>query len=205
MTAVLAAAPTRSLRFPGWRPGRDSKTVLLYLAPAFIVMGVITFFPLAFQVFISFTDFTTGSMRTGNAPWVGLGNYQRIIENNLAIPNFFFFRQVLYNLWWALANVAVHVTLGVAIALLLNAKGLRFKTFWRALYILPVIIPPIIVATVWRNLFDTQNGAINQLLILIGGLFKIPAEAFNIDWLRFPGDVFPFLPSEINYFIPLAF
>lgn len=206
MTAVPAtASPQRGRRFPSWRPGRDSKLVLLYLAPAFIVMGIITFFPLLFQVYISFTDFNIGALRTGNAPWVGLDNYVRILENNLAIPNFFFFRQVIYNLWWALANVAVHVVLGVAIALLLNAKGLRFKTFWRALYILPVIIPPIIVATVWRNLFDTQNGAINELLIMVGGLFKIPESAMRVDWLRYPGDVFPFLPSEINYFIPLAF
>ena len=129
MTAVPAATTKPARRVPGPRPGRDSKLVLLYLAPAFLVMGVITFFPLAFQVFISFTDFTIGSLRTGNAPWVGLDNYVRILENNLAIPNFYFFRQVLYNLWWALANVAVHVVLGVAIALLLNAKGLRFKTF----------------------------------------------------------------------------
>src|SRR5207342_679647 len=97
-----------------------------------------------------------------------------------------------------------HVVLGVAIALLLNVKGLRFKRFWRALYILPVVIPPIIVATVWRNMFDRDNGAINQMLALVGAVFKVPADAFKIDWLRFPGDVFPFLPSEISYFIPLA-
>jgi arabinogalactan oligomer/maltooligosaccharide transport system permease protein len=170
-------------------------------------MGVITFYPLAFQTFMSFTDFTIRNLRPGApaAPWVGLDNYIRIIESNLGIPNFYFFRQVIFNLWWALSNVVIHVVIGVAIALLLNTKGLRFKKFWRALYILPVVIPPIIVATVWRNMFDTNNGAINYLLAEIGALFRIPAEAFKIDWLRFPGDVFPFLPAEINYFLPLAF
>jgi arabinogalactan oligomer/maltooligosaccharide transport system permease protein len=204
MTAVAIPGQRRS-----WirMPGRNARLVILYLLPAFFVMGIITFYPLAFQTWMSFTDFAIGNLRPGAPapPWVGLGNYIRIVENNLGIPNFYFVRQVIYNLWWALANVAIHVVLGVAIALLLNTKGLRFKKFWRALYILPVVIPPIIVATVWRNMFDTRNGAINYLLAEIGGLFRIPAETFQIDWLRFSGDVFPFLPSEVNYFLPLAF
>ncbi len=160
------------------RLGRDWKTALLFLAPAFIVMGVITFFPLAFQTYISFTEFTIKYIRPGAdpAPWVGLQNYEKILSNNLGIPNFFFVRQVIYNIWWAVSNVAIHVVLGVAIALLLNVKGLRFKRFWRAVYILPVVIPPIIVATVWRNMFDQEFGAINQLLMIIGGWFAIPPD-----------------------------
>jgi arabinogalactan oligomer/maltooligosaccharide transport system permease protein len=170
-------------------------------------MGIITFFPLAFQTYISFTDFTIKYIRPGAdlAPWVGLQNYERIVTNTLGIPNFFFVRQVLYNIWWALANVAIHVVIGVAIALLLNIKGLWLKRFWRALYILPVVIPPIIVATVWRNMFDTTNGAVNQLLAAVGAIFRIPAEAFRIDWLRQSDEVFGFLPDDISYFIPLAF
>ncbi len=206
MSAIPLGMPAGRKRRSARRPGRDVRTALLYLVPAFTVMGVITFFPLAFQVYISFTDFTLKYLRDpSGAPWVGLDNYVRIIQNNLAIPNFFFVRQVIFNLWWALSNVAIHVVLGVAIALLLNARGLRFKKFWRALYILPVIIPSIIVATVWRNMFDTSNGAVNQLLVVVGGFFRIPAESFKIDWLRFPGDVLPFLPGEVSYFIPLAF
>jgi arabinogalactan oligomer/maltooligosaccharide transport system permease protein len=136
---------------------------------------------------------------------VGFDNYQRIVNDNLGIPNFAFIRQVIYNVWWATANVVIHVIIGVAIALLLNVKGLWLKRFWRALYIIPVVIPPIIVATVWRNMFDTDHGAVNDLLMGIGNLFRVPAEAFHIDWLRQSGDVFPFLPSDISYFIPLAF
>jgi len=208
MTAPGLARPVSSgTHVPRPRFSADWKTALLFLSPAFIVMAVITFFPLAFQTYISFTDFTIRYLRPGAeaAPWVGLDNYSRILADNLGIPNFFFARQVIYNLWWAGANVAIHVILGVAIALLLNVEGLRFKRFWRALYILPVVIPPIIVATVWRNMFDTTYGAVNQMLAAVGALFRIPPEAFRIDWLRDPDPVFPFLPAEVSYFIPLAF
>ena len=209
MTSIPALRPSPA---PGPLPrrprvSRELRTALLYLSPAFIVMGIITFFPLAFQTYISFTDFTIKYIRPGAglAPWVGLENYQKIVADNLGIPNFYFARQVIYNIWWAVSNVAIHLILGVAIALLLNVKGLRFKRFWRALYILPVVIPSIIVATVWRNMFDAKYGAVNQILAGIGGIFRIPAEAFQVDWLRQTGPVFPFLPEQVSYFIPLAF
>ena len=79
--------------------------------------------------------------------------------------------------------MVIHVILGVAIALVLNNRGLKFRGVYRALFILPVIIPPIIVATVWRHLFDEDNGAFNMILSGIGVLFKIPPDAFKIDWL----------------------
>ena len=117
MTAASAAAPTGTC--PATAQARcvrpRQRTACLYLAPALIVMGIITFFPLVFQVFIFF-DFrlpnivTRLASRTAPAEFVGLDNYVRILKDNLGIPNFNFFRQVLYNLWWAFANVAVHVT-----------------------------------------------------------------------------------------------
>jgi arabinogalactan oligomer/maltooligosaccharide transport system permease protein len=52
----------------------------------------------------------------------------------------------------------LHVVIGVLVAVLLNTKGLMFRGFYRALFILPVVIPSLIVATVWRNMFDTDAG-----------------------------------------------
>ena len=96
-------------------------------------------------------------------------------------------------------------SLGVAIALLLNVKGLKFKRIYRAIYILPVIIPPIIVATVWRNMFDQDNGAVNHgPQRAIGVLFKIPPDVFNIDWLGQVNDPISFIPLPLAYFALLA-
>ena len=89
--------------------------------------------------------------------FVGLDNYVRIATSKLQIPNFEFLRLVLFNLWWALSNVVLHVVFGVLVAILLNTKGLMFRGFYRALFILPVVIPSIIVATVWRNMFDARR------------------------------------------------
>jgi arabinogalactan oligomer/maltooligosaccharide transport system permease protein len=203
MTAAAVPLPAKRRKA---RIGPDTRTAILYLTPAFLVMGVITFYPLLFQTYMSFTDFALRNLRPDAEapPFVGLDNYIQILSSQLSIPNFEFFRLIFFNLWWALSNVVIHVVIGVLVAVTLNAEGIRFRRFWRAVYILPVVIPPIIVATVWRNLFDDQYGAINQLLAIVGGLFAIPAEVFRIDWLRDPNDPIPFVPLPLAYFALLA-
>jgi arabinogalactan oligomer/maltooligosaccharide transport system permease protein len=202
MTAPALLKPsTRSRR----RLRPDTRTAVLYLLPAFLVMGVITFYPLLFQTWMSFTDFKLGNL-SGKVPpnLVGLDNYSQIVQSKLNIPNFEFVRLLFFNLFWAFSNVVIHVVLGVAIALVLNVNGLRFKKVYRALFILPVIIPPIIVATVWRHLFDEDNGAINMILQGIGVLFRIPPDAFKIDWLGQVNDPINFIPLPLAYFALLA-
>jgi arabinogalactan oligomer / maltooligosaccharide transport system permease protein len=158
----------------------------LYLIPAFVVMAIITFYPLVYQVIISFTDFQTKhlllGLRSPNLNYIGLQNYIDIFTGGLPVQNFEFFRVLTYNFWWAITNVAVHLPAGVLIAVALNTRGLWMKRIYRAVYILPVVIPPLVVATVWRNIFDEQYGAMNQLLTNIVHLFG-GADPVKIRWL----------------------
>ena len=170
----------------GMRSIRRGGLPYLYLAPAFIVMGVITFYPLIYQLIISFSDFQTKDLLLGiNSPklnWIGFKNYIDIFTGGLPVQNFEFFRVLTYNFWWAITNVAVHVPAGIVIAVLLNIPGIWFKRFYRAIYVLPVVIPPLVVATVWRNIFDEQYGAMNQVLSTITHLFG-SVDPVRIRWL----------------------
>lgn len=208
MTALTARLP----RLGGARRSRTQRAAYLYLVPAFAVMALITIYPLLYQVYMSFTNTELQhlNIRLGLTPeWVGLENYTQILSSALAIPNFDFLRLVIYNVWWAASNVAIHLVLGIGIALLVNAKGLWFRKFYRAMYIIPVVIPPIIVANVWAHMFDADGGAVNLLLAGAGGIIGIPAEVFHIDWLRQVAPPFPgFLPSVEggpDLALPLAF
>jgi len=158
----------------------------MYLAPAFIVMGVITFYPLIYQLIISFSDFQTkdllGGLASTKLHWIGIQNYIDIFTGGLPVQNFEFFRVLTYNFWWAITNVAVHVPAGIIIAVILNIPGIWFKRFYRAIYVLPVVIPPLVVATVWRNIFDEQYGAMNQFLSAITHLFGT-IDPVRIRWL----------------------
>jgi arabinogalactan oligomer/maltooligosaccharide transport system permease protein len=165
---------------------RKAITPYLYLVPAFTVMTVITFYPLIYQVIVSFTDFQTKDLRFGLASpqlnYIGFQNYIDILTGGLPVQNFEFVRVLVYNFWWAITNVMVHVPAGVLIAVLLNTQGLWFKKIYRAIYILPVVIPPIVVATVWRNIFDEQYGAMNQFLTAVAQFFG-SADVIRLRWL----------------------
>ena len=97
--------------------------------------------------------------------------------------------------------------IGIAIALLLNTKGLWFKGIYRALFILPVVIPSLVIATVWRNMYDPDFGAINQTLASIGALFDIAPEVFRIRWIDQIDPPFkwflPGMPLPLSFFAML--
>lgn len=169
------------------------KLPILYITPAALILAVVTLYPIGYQVYLSFTDFALRDLRTNNSEWVGLDNYERILRNNVALPNFDFWRILAFNFTWTIANVIFHVVIGVAIAVLLNRKRIIGRKFFRAAFVIPWAMPPLVVATIWRNMFDTQFGAINLLLRELG-------FAGDIDWLNSTNP-----PVDFLNFLPLAF
>jgi arabinogalactan oligomer/maltooligosaccharide transport system permease protein len=196
---------TRPGRFETWRNrSTNMRTAILYLLPAFIVMGIITFYPLVYQVWMSTTDYGVQNLRaTAPAPAdVGLKNYEQIFSGELpvAIANFSFWNVLFFNLIWTFTNVPFHVIIGVLIAVLLNVKGLWLKRFYRAIYILPIVIPTLVIAVVWRNMYDPDYGAINLFLANIGKVFGISPEVFKIRWIDQVDRPIGWLPLPLSYF-----
>jgi arabinogalactan oligomer/maltooligosaccharide transport system permease protein len=185
-----------------WNRSATTRTAWLYLAPAFIIMGVITFYPLFYQVWMSLTDYGIKNLRFDAPPpnFVGVQNYAQIFSGELpvAIPNFNFWNVLAFNLLWTFTNVPIHVIIGVLIAVLLNVKGLWFKRFYRAIYILPIVLPSLVIAVVWRNIFDADFGAINQGLSVITRLFG--GDPVTLRWLDQVDPPISFLP-----FLPLSY
>lgn len=181
-----------------WQRTAGARAAYLYLLPSLLIMAIITFYPMGYQVWMSFTNYSAQSLnpnaKTYVAPEpVGLQNYADIFQGELAkkVQNFNFWRLLTFNLLWTFTNVPVHLILGVLIAVLLNTPGLWLKKAYRAIYVLPMVIPTLVVAAVWRNMFDPNNGAINMLikntLSPVAGLFgaTTPAEVdklFRIRW-----------------------
>ncbi|MEM5774047.1 MAG: sugar ABC transporter permease [Anaerolineaceae bacterium] len=181
---------------------RKKVTPFLYLLPAFIVMTIITFYPMGYQVYMSFTDYTIRYLNpaAGSPPFVGFDNYLRVFAGDVKLSNFNFLRTLAFNLWWTFSNVIIHVSLGILIAVILNVKGVWFKGVYRALYVLPIVLPQIIVAAVFRNMFDPDFGAINQGLMIVGRLFNIPEAAFHIRWIDQVPPPIEFIPLTLSYY-----
>ena len=219
MTAA-SVAPKSSGGFAAWwRHTATTRTAWLYLLPAFLVMGLITFYPLFYQVWMSTTDYNVRNLRydaplpnpahlseacqtnlKGECTWGILENYHQIFTGNLpvAIANFSFWNVLAFDLVWTFTNVPFHVIIGVLIAVLLNTKGLWFKRFYRAVFVLPIVIPSLVVAVVWRNMFDPDFGSINQLLSSVTHLFG--GGTVGLRWLDQVDYPITGIPLTLSYF-----
>ncbi len=175
----------------------------LYLIPAFLVMSVITYYPMLYQVWMSFTDYGLKNLRF-DAPlpnYVGLQNYINILTNQLGLSYYDFGKMLAFNLWWTFSNVIIHVAMGILIAVILNRQGLWFRGIYRAIYILPIVLPQIIVASIFRNMFDPDYGAINQGLAALGKFFfGLPPTLFHIAWIDQVDYPISWIPLPLSYY-----
>ena len=155
---------------PEWRAGRAG---WLFIAPAIVLIGVFFFLPVAASLLLSITDFDLYSVANpANVRIVGARNYVDLMHNPtfwLALKNTFYF---------ALVGGPLTVATSLGAALLLNAKVVRFKTFFRTIYFLPFVTTLVAVAIVWRYLYHPQYGFLNYALGAVG--------IHPIDWLGDP-------------------
>jgi arabinogalactan oligomer/maltooligosaccharide transport system permease protein len=92
-------------------------------------------------------------------------------------------------------NVAIGVTVGLLLALILNTTGLKLRPVYRVLLILPWAMPNYITALIWKGMFHRQFGVVNQVIQIFGGQsiswFDKPFTSFltalaTNGWLSFP-------------------
>jgi arabinogalactan oligomer/maltooligosaccharide transport system permease protein len=171
---------------------RTHRTVIGFLAPAAVSMLVLVAAPFVIGLVLGFYDHHHGTWS-----FVGLHNFGEILSGGgrpLDDPlNFWFILGV--TVLWTVANVAFHVTIGVALALVLSRTWLRGKGVWRMLFILPWAVPNYITALIWKGMFTGEYGAINSLLHWFGldgvSWFSSWATSFSANvitntWLGFP-------------------
>lgn len=147
----------------------DKNTPYLFIAPAFIVMAIMVFYPLGYGFWLSLTNM---SLRTFKNPgFVGLQNYIRVFQDPEVLATF------IRTIIWTFVNVFFHVTIGLFLAILLNRK-LPGKSILRVFLIIPWAMPQYIAALTWKGMFNQNFGAINLML----GWFGIQ----NLPWLSDP-------------------
>ena len=139
-----------------------------YVGPAVLATGVLVFVPFAVGVGLSFAG--------GDGQFLGLANYAEVVRTALD-PNSatHFARTLAMTVAWTLINVLLHVSIGLALAIVLNQPKLRGRALYRLLLIVPWAVPSYITALTWKWLFNTQYGPINAMLALCG--------AQKVDWL----------------------
>jgi multiple sugar transport system permease protein len=99
----------------------------------------------------------------GLASWtfVGFAHYAALAGDTL-------FRASIWNtLIFAVVAVGIQMVLGFALALLVSGIG-RGRVLYRTVFLLPILIPGIIIGAIWKLMFSFDFGVINQIIALLG-------------------------------------
>ncbi|MDQ3696008.1 MAG: ABC transporter permease subunit [Chloroflexota bacterium] len=158
--------------------GRDWPIAYLFVAPLVILLFGLIAYPLLRAVILSFYN-VTGITNRG---FVGFQNYERLWANRQ------FVESVMVTAQYALTAVFFKFWIGLTAALLLHRKGLRFRSVFTGLVLLPWVIPDIVAALTWRGIYDPLFGGLNMILLRLGLIDQ------GISWL---GDYQLALPAVI--------
>jgi len=139
-----------ALRRHGWS--------YLFVLPTFSLFVVFTLLPVV-QAF----GLSLQNARIVGGEWIGLQNFVTLAEDTV-------FRQALGNtVLYSLVVVAAQLTLALVVASLIQPLGQKSQTFYRALFYLPLVNSAILVAMVWRWIFNPNPfGLANTVLGAVG-------------------------------------
>jgi ABC-type sugar transport system permease subunit len=178
---------------------RVSGVPWLFVFPSLFLMLFITFLPQLFQIAISFYDFRAQNVAGAPATFVGLDNYVRVLTSNINVPNYAFLPLLGFNIMWTLVNVALHATIGIAVAIALNGQIVLGRRIYRALFVLPWALPGYITALIWNNLWQQNNGGFNLLIQQFNQTFGTTFST-NTNWLGSldrPINLLPIVPYAL--------
>jgi len=135
-----------------------------FILPALLTMLVLIAYPLLYGVYIS--GFNANLLNKWD--FVGLKYYIQILSDTE------FLNKIWITLKYAALVVAGNFVVGMSLALLLN-REIKFRLLFRAILILPWLFPDVVVALLWKWLYNPLYGLFNYLLQSLH-LIKTPIE-----------------------------
>jgi multiple sugar transport system permease protein len=158
--STLNAAPPGSAsggRSRGTLERRDTRAALLFISPWIVGFLVFTAWPVLYTGYLSFTDYDV----INDPSFVGFDNFKQLLDDPkvaLALKNTFVFSAMV---------VPAQVLVALALALLLDRAG-RASGFFRTVFFLPKMTPPVAIGVLFLLLFNGQSGLFNVMLRSVG-------------------------------------
>ena len=131
----------------------EAKWGLLFVAPTILGLIILNFYPIFNTIYQSFCK--TGDFGRGNT-FVGLANYSKVLAASETWQSF----------WNTIKYAIIEVPFGIIIALILAVllnKKIVGRSIYRTTFFLPMVCAPAAVAMVWKWLYNTQFGLLNNI------------------------------------------
>ena len=128
-----------------------------FVAPTVIGLCILNIYPFFYTIWLSLQK----SQGLGKAKYIGLKNYQNLLSDSMI------WQTTGNTLMFVLLTVPVGVFLALILATLLNNK-IKGRDLYRGIYFLPMVVAPAAVAMVWKWIFNSDVGILNQILKIFG-------------------------------------
>jgi multiple sugar transport system permease protein len=145
---------------PAQRTATD-RSKHLFLTPAAILILVLSIFPLIFSLILTFVSWDLSRLE-GGIRFYGLNNFITLGRDTR------FWHTARVTFTFVIGAVSLQYCLGLGIAILLNQE-IRFRRFFRVVFLIPMMLTPAAVGYVGRMLFNEGIGPINDIIKHLGG------------------------------------
>ena len=132
---------------------REENWGWIMVAPTIIGLLVLNLWPFVQTLYTSFCE----HLGFGHYKFIGLGNYIEMFQNAE------FWKATWNTIYFCILTVPLGLFLSLLVAMLLNAK-VKGKGVFRTIFFLPMVCAPAAVAMVWRWIFNSEYGILNQML-----------------------------------------
>ena len=144
---------------------------VLFVIPALIYMLVFVGYPIISNFILSFQDVTVQTINQPDKPFIGFDNYIKFLSDPVLV------RAIINTFLFTIACIFFQFAFGFALALFFNQKFTLAKPI-RGLLIIPWMIPITISSLIFKFMFTSNVGIINEMLKAIG--------LAPLDWLQQP-------------------
>jgi len=158
-----------------WSQVRHHWEVYLFIVPTLLLIGLFQYYPAASGVFHSFFRWNGADI----SEWVGLENYTDLLKSSEFWNSF----KIAFILGaWNIVKMIPALLVAVCIH---RCRSMRMQFFYRTMFVIPMVIPGLVVALIWRSFFfEATNGYLNKFLFSTG-LYNVLAHLDH--WLGWGG------------------
>lgn len=142
----------------------------LFILPSFIFVASLLYYPVYSALYHSFTKWNLA-----DTTWVGVGNYIELFNDPTIRKSVW--NQTLITVTEVFKNI-VFPLLAAELIYLLKGKYARY--WFRLGFVLPMLVPTLVITLLWLNIYNPSNGLVNEFLTLIG------LESWVKPWLGDP-------------------
>ena len=140
---------------------RSRLTALAFVTPLLAYLAAFYVYPLYRNLDLSLRDYTVRSFVSGDAPFSGWDNFQKVLDDPTFGP------AMRHTMIFTFVSIAFQYAIGLALAVFFN-RHFRLAPTLRALFLIPWLLPLIVSASSWSWMLNSESGVVNYFLHFFG-------------------------------------